>query len=207
MSADEGMRVRQMEWLHVLAVLVLLWPMTLQGQAPVSITVESSSMQEGQSMPAEYTADGRNISPGLKWRGAPAAARELAIIVTNEDHVWAVPSPVPFMQWVVYGIKPTVTELAEGMPTMEILSAPADLAGAFQAHTAFDVTGYRGPQPPVGQTHRYRFRVVALGKAIDLPPGAPASDVWKAIQGHIIGEGSLLVPYARVPKPAKKPVV
>ena len=43
--------------------------------------------------------------------------------------------------------------------------------------------------------------------AIDLPPGAPASDVWKAIQGHIIGDGSLLVPYARVPKPARKPVV
>lgn len=193
--------------LRVIAVLGGLSSMTLHGQTPASITVESPSMQDGQAMPAEYTADGRNISPGLKWRGVPAAARELAIIVTNEDHVWAVPSPVPFMQWVVYGVRPTVSELAEGMPTMEILSAPADLAGAFQAHTAFDVTGYRGPQPPVGQTHRYRFRVVALGTTIDLPPGAPASDVWKAIQGHIIGDGSLLVPYARVPKPARKPVV
>ncbi len=164
-------------------------------------------MQGGQPMPAEYTADGRNISPGLTWRGLPAGARELVVIVTNEDHVWAVPSPVPFMQWVVYGIRPAVRELAEGMPTMEILSAPAELAGAFQAHTNFDVTGYRGPQPPVGQTHRYRFRVLALATAIDLPPGAPASEVWMAIQGHIIGDGSLVVSYARTAKPTRKPVV
>ena len=196
-----------MKALRAIAMLGLLWPLTLHGQTPASITVESLSMQDGQFMPPEYTADGRNISPGLTWRGVPAATRELAVIVTNEDHAWTVPSPVPFMQWVIYGIRPTVSELAEGMPTMEILSAPADLAGAFQAHTAFDVTGYRGPQPPVGQTHRYRFRVLALDTAIDLPPGAPASDVWKAIEGHIIGDGSLLVPYARVPKPTKKPVV
>ncbi len=164
-------------------------------------------MPEGQPMPSEYTADGRNVSPGLKWRGVPAGARELAVIVTDEDHVWAVPSPVPLMHWVIYGIKPTVTELAEGMPTLEILPAPPELVGAFQAHSTFDVTGYRGPQPPVGQTHRYRFRVVALDKAVDLPPGAPASQVWMAVQGHIIADGALVVSYARVPKPTRKPVV
>ena len=44
------------------------------GQTPTSVTVESPSMQGGQSMPAEYTADGRNISPGLTWRGVPPGA-------------------------------------------------------------------------------------------------------------------------------------
>ncbi len=140
-------------------------------------------------MPSEHTADGRNVSPGLKWSGVPGAAKELAVVMTDEDHVWAVASPVPLMHWVMYGIKPGVRELAEGMPTLEILPAPPDLAGAFQAHTTFDVTGYRGPQPPVGQTHRYRFRVLALDRTLDLPPGTPASEVWMALQGHIIGEG------------------
>lgn len=196
-----------MSAMRVFAVLCVLSPMALYGQTPAPITVESPSIREGQAMPSEYTADGRNVSPGLKWSGVPAGAKELAVVVTNEDHVWAVPSPVPFMHWVIYGIRPTVTELAEGMPTLDILPAPPELAGAFQAHTTFDVTGYRGPQPPVGQTHRYRFRVLALDTAVDLPPGAPASQVWMAIQGHIIGEGSLVVPYARVQRPAKKPVV
>lgn len=175
--------------------------------APAAIMVASPVMKDGQPMPAEYTADGRNVSPSLTWSGVPAGAKELAVVMTNEDHVWAVPSPVPLMHWVLFGIKPTVTELAEGMPVQEILPAPPDLAGAFQAHTTFDANGYRGPQPPVGQTHRYRFRVLALDTQIDLPPGAPASEVWQALQGHIIGEGSLVVPYARTPKPARKPVV
>ena len=38
------------------------------GQTPTSVTVDSPSM------PAEYTADGRNISPGLTWRGVPPGA-------------------------------------------------------------------------------------------------------------------------------------
>lgn len=175
--------------------------------APVRIVVRSPSMQDGQAMPAEFTADGRNVSPSLQWGGVPAGARELAVVVTDDDHVWAVPSPVPLMQWVMFGIKPTVTELAEGMPTQEIIPAPPELAGAFQAHTTFDVTGYRGPQPPVGEVHRYRFRVLALDTVIDLPAGAPASQVWMAVQGHIVGDGSLVVTYARTPKPVKKPVV
>lgn len=180
----------------------------LGGQAaPAAIAVESPVMRDGQPMPVEYTADGRNVSPSLRWSGVPAAAKELAVVMTNEDHVWAVPSPVPLMHWVIYGIRPTVTELAEGMPVQEILPAPPELAGAFQAHTTFDANGYRGPQPPVGQTQRYRFRVLALDTQLDLPPGSPASQVWQALQGHIIGEGSLVVAYARTPRPAKKPVV
>jgi Raf kinase inhibitor-like YbhB/YbcL family protein len=195
-------------WAVLAMVVLLATGGRVGGQtAPGAITVESPVMQAGQPMPVEFTADGRNVSPGLTWRGVPAAAKELVVVMTNEDHVWATPSPVPLMHWVMYGMKPAVTELAEGMPVQEILPAPADLAGAFQAHTTFDANGYRGPQPPVGQTQRYRFRVLALDTQLDLPPGAPASQVWQALQGHIIGEGSLVVTYTRTPRPTKKPVV
>jgi Raf kinase inhibitor-like YbhB/YbcL family protein len=193
-------------WTAVL-MLGVCWCGVSSEQTVVSMRVTSPTLREGQAMPAEHTADGRNVSPGLAWEGVPASAVELALVVTDEDHVWAVPTPVPMMHWVMFGIRQTVRELVAGMPTMEILPAPAELAGAFQAHTTFDVTGYRGPQPPMGQTHRYRFRILALDKAIELDPGAPASEVWKAIQGHIVGEGSLTVPYSRAPKRAKKPVV
>ena len=127
--------------------------------------------------------------------------------MTDEDHVWTVPSPVPLVQWAIYGMKPGVKELAEGMPTQESLSAPPELVGSFQAHTSFDVMGYRGPQPPPGAPHHYRFRIVALDRALDLPSATPASQVWQAVQGHIVGEGSLTVTYARAVKPARKPVV
>ncbi len=171
------------------------------------ITLESQAFADGAAIPADHTADGRNVSPPLRWTGVPAGTKELVLVVTDEDFVWTVPSEVPLMHWVIFGIKPGVRELAAGMPTQEILSAPADLAGAFQAHTTFDVTGYRGPQPPPGPAHRYRFRLLALDTTLDLPAGSAASRVWKALDGHIIGEGSLVGTYARTPKPARKPVV
>lgn len=198
----------QARWPMLVAMVAASLTAAVRAQvAPAVITVESPVMRDGQPMPVEYTADGRNVSPSLAWRGVPPGAKELVVVMTNEDHVWTVPSPVPLMHWVMYGIKPGVTGLAEGMPVQEILHAPPDLAGAFQAHTTFDANGYRGPQPPPGQTQRYRFRVVALDRPIDLPPGSPASQVWQAMEGHIIGDGSLTVSYARTPRPVKKPVV
>ena len=39
--------------------------------------------------------------------------------------------------------------------------------------------------------HRYRFRVVALDTVVRLAEGAPTAQIDEAMDGHIIGEGSL----------------
>ena len=39
--------------------------------ATARITVESPDFNDGQTIPREYTADGRNVSPPLKWRDVP----------------------------------------------------------------------------------------------------------------------------------------
>ena len=51
----------------------------------MTIQVSSTAFQEGQTIPKQYTADGKNVSPQLKWGNPPAAARSLALICDDPD--------------------------------------------------------------------------------------------------------------------------
>ena len=53
--------------------------------------------------------------------------------------------------------------------------------------------GYDGPYPPPHdlRTHRYFFRVFALDvERLELPAVFTASDVFRAMQGHVLAEAS-----------------
>jgi len=55
----------------------------------------------------------------------------------------------------------------------------------------FGAPRYSGPCPPKGEGHRYRFRVVAVDTVLKLEEGATRAQVDEAIDGHILGEGTL----------------
>jgi Raf kinase inhibitor-like YbhB/YbcL family protein len=169
------------------------------GQAgPGRLALESSVLKEGAEMPRQYTADGRNVSPPLSWRNVPSGTRQLVVSCQDDDEV--VPLQVPFLHWVIYNIPPGARGLPEGIPAVDVLSAPADLVGAFQAYTSFSYPTYRGPQPPPGQLHRYRFIIRALDADLNLPQGLFANAVLKAIEGHVIAQSEILVTYTRARK-------
>jgi len=44
-------------------------------QAPQTITVESPTLNADQPIPRDYTADGRNVSPPITWKGVPTATK------------------------------------------------------------------------------------------------------------------------------------
>lgn len=48
------------------------------------------------------------------------------------------------------------------------------------------------PQPPPGPPHRYRFQLSALDTLLDLPAGATAADVRKAMASHVLGQAELI---------------
>src|SRR5205814_787082 len=108
-----------------------------------------------------------------------------------------VPNQSPFFHWVVYKIPPTAMGIVAGVPFLEVIPAPDDIAGAYQAYTAFSFAGYRGPQPPPGELHHYRFLVYALDADLDLKRGMFANAVFDAVQSHIIGEGEIATTYER----------
>ena len=68
--------------------------------------------------------------------------------------------------------------------------------GALQGKNDFRRIGYGGPCPP-GGTHRYYFKVYALDTVLDVDPGLTKRQLLKAMEGHILAKGELMVKYSR----------
>ena len=159
----------------VLAAIVSL----AAGGAKMKIT--SSAFQEGGNIPSRFTCDGADVNPALRFEGAPAEAKSLALIVDDPD----APSGL-FTHWLAWNIDPKTTDVAEN-------SAPAK---AVQGTNDFPKTGYGGPCPPSG-THRYFFKIFALDQMLDLKAGAKRAEVDAAMRGHVIAQGELMGRYSK----------
>ena len=152
----------------------------------MAIEVSSSAFNEGESIPSQYTCDGKDISPQLKWSGVPDEARSIALIADDPD----APGKT-WVHWVLFNLPPETTSLDENMPGDVELEN-----GAKQGITDFGDHGYGGPCPP-GGTHRYFFKVYALDTELDLNSDVQKDDVVSAMDGHILAEGQLMGTYTK----------
>jgi len=85
-----------------------------------------------------------------------------------------------------------------------VWNLPSDIGGLpenarveKQGKNDFGELRYRGPCPPPGKTHRYRFKVYALDTILTLPGGESKKQLEKAMEGHILAKGELIGTYAR----------
>lgn len=167
----------------------------VQAQEVQTIIVESPTMTTGQTMPRDYTPDGRNLSPPITWRNLPPGTQQLVVIC--QDH--GVGNPPPWVHWIIYNIPATAGGLPEGIPIDPSIPMPPELAGAVQGDNGWGLPMYRGPAPPLGNTNHYHFMVLALDAELDLPPELTRAQVLEAIEGHVIGQGDLVPHYQRQP--------
>ncbi len=129
----------------------------------MAFTVISNSFKDGDTLPKDHilSADfgfgcaGGNVSPHLKWSGAPDSTKSFAVHCYDPD----APTGSGFWHWVVVNIPANVTELAAGVG-----SGGGKLpAGALMTRTDFGKPGYGGPCPPEGdKPHHYHFTVFAV---------------------------------------------
>jgi Raf kinase inhibitor-like YbhB/YbcL family protein len=152
-----------------------------------TMQLTSTAFGEGGLIPVRYTCDGENVSPPLKWSGAPAGAKSFALIVDDPD----APAGI-WVHWLVYDLPPTTTELPEGVAKSQYLPG-----GAKQGLNDFKHLGYGGPCPPPGKAHRYFFKLFALDRVIELKPGATKKELEAAMEGHKLAEGQLIGTYKR----------
>ena len=171
----------------------------VSAQTPAAITVTSPTLKANEVVPIDHTADGKNLSPALAWSGAPANTKQFALIYDDPDVAFGNP-PQSFVHWVVYKIPGTAKGLPAELPMDAVLTAPADIAGSIQGLSGFKRTGYRGPAPPPGKPHHYTWTVYALDAELPLAEGLNRNQLLEAMQGHIIGQGSLVAIYERKPK-------
>jgi Raf kinase inhibitor-like YbhB/YbcL family protein len=111
------------------------------------LELRSPSFEDHQPIPARHAKDHENLSPTLEWSGVPEEAAELAVLCEDPDAPRGT-----FVHWVLAGLQPTATGLAEGEHP----------AAAVEGRNDFGEEGYSGPLPPRGDgPHRYFFRVFA----------------------------------------------
>ena len=157
----------------------------------MAITIESDAFTAGEGIPKEYTGEGQDISPPLRWSNLPEGTKQLALIVDDPD----APRPEPWVHWLIYNISPNVDSLPEGIETNKTLPTPA---GAMQGKNSSGRIGYGGPMPPPGHgVHHYHFKLYALDAELQLKPGLEKDGLLMVITGHILGEGELVGTYQR----------
>jgi Raf kinase inhibitor-like YbhB/YbcL family protein len=156
--------------------------------APRSIVVTSSAFREAEPIPVKYTADGVGISPPIAWRGVPASARALVIVIEDADS----PSPMPLVHGIAVRLAPKDGDILEGA----LREHGAQLA---VGRNSFFSAAWLPLDPPPGHgDHRYVFQVFALDHDPDLGAHPGRSAVVDALSGHTIARGLLVGTYRRV---------
>ena len=154
----------------------------------MTLTLTSTAFAEGQPIPQRFTRDGGNVSPPLRWHGAPHGTRSYALVVEDPD----APSGT-FRHWAVCDIPGNTTELVEGAGSQKV--GPA-------LHVAVNDFGdrrYDGPQPPRGHgVHHYHFRLFALEvPQLKIAANASARDVLEMARAHSLAQADFVGTFAR----------
>jgi Raf kinase inhibitor-like YbhB/YbcL family protein len=151
------------------------------------LQLTSPAFKDGETIPRDYTADGRDVSPPLNWGDVPTETKSLALICEDPD----APKGL-FTHWVVFNIR------AESRGLMEDRSdTPTLRDGMEQGTNSFGKIGYGGPSPPPGKPHRYVFRLFALRDQLNLPNSTTRDELLAAMNDLILGEGELTGLYGR----------
>jgi Raf kinase inhibitor-like YbhB/YbcL family protein len=148
------------------------------GGPPHRIDLASDAFEDGDSLPPRYAHDRDNLSPPLEWSQPPQGTAELAVLCEDPD----APSGV-FTHWVLAGLDPADTGLAEG-------EVPP---GAIVGFNDFGEPGWGGPQPPPGDgPHRYVFTLFAASSPLHMPEDGSADDLRMALEGKELARGELV---------------
>jgi Raf kinase inhibitor-like YbhB/YbcL family protein len=119
----------------------------------------SDDLKDGDTMPEAHVFNGMgfhgaNLSPHLRWSGAPAGTRSFVLTLYDPD----APTGSGWWHWVVANIPATTSELPRGSGSGQ----GGWPRGAVEGRTDYGSAGYGGPAPPPGKPHRYIFTLYAL---------------------------------------------
>ena len=142
--------------------------------------ITSIAFEQGNSIPSQYTCDGKDLIPPLQFSEVPEETKSLAIIIDDPD------SPIPegWDHFIAWNISPNTKEITEGMEPK-----------AVKGKNSWDILKYKGPCPP--NEHRYYFRIFALDTFLKIPEGSTKAELLQSIDGHILDKAELWGKYKR----------
>ncbi len=157
------------------------------GPAQQPMTLMSSAFKNHAVMPAQFTADGKDISPPLAWSHIPRKTVSLVVVMIDPD----APGPLAFRHWMIINIPPTAKGLPGNLPHAKRI---AKLPSARQGKNSFGQFGYGGPAPPPGPAHHYRIMLYALSRKLLFAPDCLPC-LQHAMAGYILARATLHVHY------------
>lgn len=150
--------------------------------------LQAEAAQPGQLAPAQFAdafgCSGGNLSPALRWSGAPAGTRSFVVTMYDPD----APTGSGWWHWVVANLPADVDHLDSGAG-----SVGGKLpAGALAIAGDTGSPAYFGSCPPPGEVHRYVLTVQALKvERLALPPDARPALVGFLSRAHSLGSASV----------------
>lgn len=170
--------------MHPLLNMIIVGLLVLGSTQTMALQLTSPAFSNGGDIPTQYTCEGQDVSPPLHIANVHPDTVSMTLIIDDPDATMGV-----WDHWVVYNINSNTREIPEG----------ANMAGiGTEGKTSWGKTHhqYGGPCPPFGK-HHYRFKLYALDKKLDLPPGADKFTVEKSMLGHVLDQTLLMGLYQK----------
>ena len=138
-------------------------------------------------IPDKFTFFYENISPPLKWEGAPEGTQSFALIMFDPD------AKTPgFVHWVFYNIPPQIRKF-----DIEIEKVAKVESLGIQGLNGKGEACYRGCGPGPGPAHPYHFHMYATDLPPTLPEGLNAAQLREALKDNILAETELIGMYQK----------
>lgn len=153
----------------------------------VALELRSDAFKDGGYIPARNTCDDADMSPPLSWMDVPFNTKTFVIICYDNDAAYE-----DWVCWVIFNIPVERRDLSEDQPRETRF--PNDMKQGINDN---GYTGYNGPCPPPGKTHRYVFKLYALDTRLHLTAALSKLEIRKAMKGHILAETKLTGLYKR----------
>ena len=146
------------------------------------LSIISDAFKNDQPIPRQFTCDGADQTPVLRWGAPPEGTKSFALVIDDPD----APSGT-FRHWGVYDIPASARSIGGGQTI------------GTEVTNDFGKPGYGGPCPPKGHgPHHYHFKLFALDTdRLDVGPSAKVLDVENAATSHAIAQGELVGTYGR----------
>ncbi len=134
-----------------------------------------------------FGCTGKNISPELNWKDAPAGTKSFAITVYDPD----APTGSGWWHWLVFNIPTSTQGFVKGVDLSK--------TGMVESMTDFGSTGFGGACPPKGdKAHQYIFTIHALDiEKLELKETSNPALVGYYINAHTLQKASLISYYGR----------
>ena len=150
--------------------------------------LSSTAFAPGSEMPQQYTCEGDDLAPPLRWSGVPQGTRSLALIVDDPDAPDPAAPKMTWVHWVLFDMPPGATAIPEGGQPLP--------DGTREGSNDWHRTGYGGPCPPVGR-HRYFFKLYALDTLLPDLHEPTKAELERAMQGHVLAQAQLVGTYQK----------